>query len=143
MEKDMTKEEKREAKLKEKEERLAEKEKSQKVREEQKARIAAEKEEIEDKNDDLLEERDEARHNKDKARAKELSKKINKLKNDRKRVGKNNSFFDDVKEEMKLVRWPNKKEILKYSIASLLFVVFFALFFFAIDLLFALIKGLI
>ena len=42
---------------------------------------------------------------------------------------------------MRLVRWPKKEEIAKYAIASLIFVLFFALFFYGIDALFALVKG--
>lgn len=38
-------------------------------------------------------------------------------------------FFISVKEEMKKVKWPTKKEMIKYSIATLTFIVVFALFF--------------
>ena len=43
--------------------------------------------------------------------------------------------------EMKLVRWPKKEEVIKYTIATLVFVIFFALFFAGLDLLSALVKG--
>lgn len=43
-------------------------------------------------------------------------------------------FLVGVKKEMKKVRWPNKKEMIKYSIATITFIVFFALFFFAIEM---------
>lgn len=38
-------------------------------------------------------------------------------------------FLKDVKAELKKVRWPNKQEFLKYTSATLFFIIFFALFF--------------
>ena len=38
-------------------------------------------------------------------------------------------FLSGVKKEMKKVRWPNKQEMFKYSLATLSFIVIFALFF--------------
>jgi preprotein translocase subunit SecE len=38
-------------------------------------------------------------------------------------------FFANVKKEMKKVRWLTKKEMVKYSLATLSLMVFFALFF--------------
>ena len=54
-----------------------------------------------------------------------------------------NTYFKEIKEEMKKVKWPTKKEMLKYSISTIGFVIIFALYFFGIEALFALIKGLI
>ena len=51
------------------------------------------------------------------------------------------SFLKEVKAEMKKVRWPTKKEMVKYSITTLLFILLFAGFFYLIDVLFALLKG--
>lgn len=42
-------------------------------------------------------------------------------------------FFKGVKKEISRVRWPNKKEMVKYSIATLVFILFFALFFYGFD----------
>ena len=42
-------------------------------------------------------------------------------------------FFKGVKKEISRVRWPNKKEMIKYSIATLVFILFFALFFYGFD----------
>ena len=53
------------------------------------------------------------------------------------------SYYDEIKDEMKKVKWPTKKEMLKYSISTLCFVILFALYFFGIESLFALIKGLV
>jgi len=42
-------------------------------------------------------------------------------------------FFKGVKKEISRVRWPNKKELIKYSIATIIFILFFALFFYLFD----------
>ena len=44
---------------------------------------------------------------------------------------------------MKKVKRPTKKEMVKYTISTLAFVILFALFFFGIESLFAFVKGLI
>ena len=43
-------------------------------------------------------------------------------------------WFKEVMAEFKKVRWPNKKEMIKYSIATVVFIIFFALFFYVIEL---------
>jgi len=52
-------------------------------------------------------------------------------------------FCHGVASEFKKVHWPNKKDMIKYSIATIVFVIFCGLFFYAIDVIFALIKSLI
>ena len=52
-------------------------------------------------------------------------------------------YIEEVKDEMKKVKWPTKKEMVKYTISTLAFVILFALFFFGIESLFAFVKGLI
>ena len=54
-----------------------------------------------------------------------------------------NSYYKEITDEMKKVKWPTKKEMFKYSISTICFVVLFALYFFGIETLFAFIKGLI
>lgn len=51
------------------------------------------------------------------------------------------SFLKEIKAEMKKVKWPTKKEMVKYSITTLIFIILFAGFFYLIDVLFALLKG--
>ena len=46
-------------------------------------------------------------------------------------------FFKDVKSELKKVRWPLKKEMITYSIATLIFMIVLGLFFIATDLIIA------
>jgi preprotein translocase subunit SecE len=44
-------------------------------------------------------------------------------------------FFVSIKNEMKNVKWPTRKEMVKYSVATLFFIVTFAVFFGLTDLL--------
>ena len=53
------------------------------------------------------------------------------------------SFLKDVKSEMKKVRFPNKKEMITYSVATISLVIFFALYFGLLDLIIVGIKTLI
>ena len=53
------------------------------------------------------------------------------------------SFLKDVKSEMKKVRFPNKKEMITYSVATISLVIFFELYFGLLDLIIAGIKTLI
>ena len=56
------------------------------------------------------------------------------------------SFFKGVKEETKKITWTTKQNLVKFSIATLVFMVFVCLFFVATDVLIVLIekvKGLI
>ena len=53
------------------------------------------------------------------------------------------NWFKSVIKEVSKVKWPSKKEMLKYSIATIAFVIFFALFFYAIELLMAFFKSLV
>ena len=81
----------------------------------------------------------------------EKKKKDDKKKDDKKKTTKKNkkvkkhskiyTFFKEVKSEMAKVKWSSKKDMVKYSIATIVFVIFFALFFYAIDLIIALLKA--
>ena len=52
------------------------------------------------------------------------------------------NFLIDVKHELKKVKWPNKKNMILYSVATISFIVFFALFFTMSDVILAGIKEL-
>ena len=58
-------------------------------------------------------------------------------------IKKIKNFFSEVRKEFSKVKWPNKKDMVKYSVATIVFVIFFAGFFYAIDLLMALVKTLV
>ena len=52
------------------------------------------------------------------------------------------SFFKGVKKESKAVRWPDGKTLVKYSCITIVMLVFFGLFFYGLDALFAVIRWL-
>lgn len=52
-------------------------------------------------------------------------------------------FLKNVQKELKKVRWPNKKEMWTYSIATLLFIFIFSVFFVSLDFLLAIFKKLV
>ena len=68
---------------------------------------------------------------------KKSSKKV--VKDDKKK----DNIFKQIKKEMQKVHFPSRKDMVKYSIATIIFVVFFALYFYAIELVMAFIKSLI
>ena len=49
-------------------------------------------------------------------------------------------FFVSVKKELKKVRWPKKKEMIKFSVATLAVLCFFMLFFTASDVIISLVR---
>lgn len=51
-------------------------------------------------------------------------------------------FCHGVKSEFSKVHWPNKKDMLKYSVSTIFFVVFCSLFFYLISVIFALVQSL-
>ncbi len=56
---------------------------------------------------------------------------------------KDEKFLASVKKEMKQVKWPEAKDILKYSIATIVFCIFLGGFFLLVNFLMAIIKGLV
>lgn len=80
--------------------------------------------------------------------AKKLEKDVKK-KNNEKKVKKEKknifnmiiSYFKGVKKETTRIRWTKGKDLLKYSITTVVFVVFFGAFFYVIDLLVALLRS--
>lgn len=101
--------------------------------------ILKEKLEVEERIDKLIEEK---KATKDKEKKQAIKKEIKNEKIKLSRIGKKDTFLSDVRAEMRLVRWPKAKEVFKYSAACLAFVALFALFFYGIDFLFALVKDL-
>ena len=49
-------------------------------------------------------------------------------------------FCHGVKSETLSVHWPSRKDMVKYSVATIFFIIFCAVFFYLIDVLFALIQ---
>ena len=84
------------------------------------------------------------------AKTKEETKKVESKKVQKKTVKKEKkvstpkkSFIKEVKDELKKVKWPSKEDMLKYSIATLAFIVIFGLYFYGLDALFAWISSLV
>ena len=50
-------------------------------------------------------------------------------------------YFKGVKKEVSRIKWTSKKDLLKYSISTIVFMLFFGVFFYAIDLLVALLRS--
>lgn len=50
-------------------------------------------------------------------------------------------YFKGVKKEVSRIRWTNKKDLVKYSLATIVFMAFFGIFFYAIDLLVAVVRS--
>ena len=82
---------------------------------------------------------------------KKEKKEVSKKKNDSKKSDKKEKkslwvrfriFCHGVKSETLSVHWPNKKDMIRYSIATIFFIVFCAVFFYAIDIIFALIQSI-
>ena len=84
-----------------------------------------------------------------KNKAKKVEKKKEVKKDKKKDVKKENifkkiiGFFKGVKSEMSKVVWPTKKNMVKYSIATIFFIIIFAIYFSAIMALFGLLKEFI
>lgn len=50
-------------------------------------------------------------------------------------------YFKGVKKEISRIKWTSKKDLLKYSVSSIAFVIFFGVFFYVIDILVALLRS--
>ena len=50
-------------------------------------------------------------------------------------------YFKGVKKEISRIKWTSRKDLLKYSVSTALFVLFFGVFFYVIDILVALLRS--
>ncbi len=55
-------------------------------------------------------------------------------------MGKIKTFFLGVKKEGSKTHWPKGKELVKYSIVCISLIIFFALFFYSLDTIFAFLR---
>ena len=67
---------------------------------------------------------------------------MNVKKTKKKESSKKQSFFKGVKLELKKVKWPDKKDVLKYTIATIGFIILFVILFAVLDLALSYVKGL-
>ncbi len=58
-----------------------------------------------------------------------------------KKEEKKEGLIKGIKKEIKLVKWPEKKEIIKYTISTLVFCIVVALFFVLLTYLLSVVKG--
>lgn len=74
---------------------------------------------------------------------KKNTKPVKKTNNKNKKNDKKNNegLFKRIKKELKLVKWPDKKEIFKYTISTLIFCIIVALFFVLLTYLLSVLKG--
>ena len=68
---------------------------------------------------------------------KKKEKKVEKTK------AKKDNLFREIKKEMEKVHFPSRSDMVKYSIETIVFILFFAIYFYEIELVMALIKSLI
>jgi preprotein translocase subunit SecE len=52
-------------------------------------------------------------------------------------------YFSGVVKEMKKSHWPSKKEVINYSVVTVVLLVFFGAFFYVLDVAFAFLRGLV
>lgn len=69
-----------------------------------------------------------------------MGKKVNKKET---KDVKKDGLFKQIKKEISKVHFPNKKDMVKYSVATICFVIFFGVYFYLIELVMALVKTLI
>lgn len=93
----------------------------------------------------------EDKFNTSKIKVKEKSKSVkNENKNVKRKEPLNNEgffakiriFFNGVKSEFKKVHWTSKSDMLKYSIATIFFIIFCSLFFYLVEVIFALVQSI-
>ena len=51
-------------------------------------------------------------------------------------------YFKDVKKEISKVKWPTRKNMTKYTMTTVVFILFFALLYVSLDLVIALVKSM-
>lgn len=61
----------------------------------------------------------------------------------KKKKEKRELFITKVRKEIKQVRWPNKKEMIKYSLATLTCIIVLSVFFVASDMIIAAVKSFV
>ncbi len=72
-----------------------------------------------------------------------MSKKDTKTTTKAKEKEKKEGLFKEIKKEMSKVHFPNRKDMVKYSVATIFFVIFFSIYFYLIELIMAFVKSLV
>lgn len=56
-------------------------------------------------------------------------------------MSKIGDYFSGVKKEVSRIKWTSKKDLLKFSVSTISFMLFFGIFFYVIDMLVALLRS--
>lgn len=64
------------------------------------------------------------------------------IKKSSEKTTKKDNLFIQIKKEMQKVHFPNKKDMIKYSVSTICFVIFFGIYFYLIQLVMALLETL-
>lgn len=75
-----------------------------------------------------------------KADKKDIKKKKNNVKQKTKSKT-NDGYFKEVRKELKLVKWPSAKDVIKYTISTIIFCAILCGIFMLLNLLMSLVKG--
>ena len=78
-----------------------------------------------------------------KGKEKNITKVKKKTKKETKVKTPKKTYGEEVKAELKKVKWPTKQEMTKYSIAVFIFIILFGLYFYGLDAFFAWITSLV
>lgn len=84
-----------------------------------------------------------AKEVKEQKKVTKVTKDAKKQNNKAKKVSKGpkESYIKKVKKELKLVKWPTAKEVLKYTISTMVFCIILCCLFMALNLLLSVVKG--
>ena len=75
--------------------------------------------------------------------SKKETKKVKKTTGKKNIFDKMMGYFRGVRKEIKRIRWTTGKELVKYSIATITFVLFFTLYFYVVDVAVAVLRSLV
>ncbi len=70
-----------------------------------------------------------------------VNKKVKKEKKAKKDKAPKENYFVGVRNELSKVKWPSKKEVLKYTVATIVFIVVLVVFFILLSMAMSAIKG--
>lgn len=97
---------------------------------------------VEDKYDTSSIKKEDVKKEKKVAEKKKVKKEEKKKEEKKSFIVKFRIFCHGVKSEFEKVHWPSKENMIKYSVASIVFILFCSGFFYLIDVIFALIRSL-
>ena len=115
------------------------------IKEEKKKKTQVAKKETHTKEKNKSIDKTEEKKETQKSVEKEVNAKKVKSNHKKKKKGKakKENFIKATLMEMKNVHFPNRKEMVKYSIATIIFIIFFGILFYAVDLIVAWLKMVI